>query len=170
MAAPSVLLIGFGNPGCQDDGLGPAFAEAIAALGCDGVTVDADYQLVIEDAHEMAQHDVVVFADADAAGTAPFALTPVPARASIGFSSHSVRPEELVWMAEQLFARTVEAYLLSIRGRSFEQLTEGLTPEARGTSRRRFGSSSRCSAPAPSGWRAGRTAPATASVQLRGVR
>lgn len=130
MAAPSVLLIGFGNPGCQDDGLGPAFAEAVAALGCDGVTVDADYQLVVEDAHAMAQHDVVVFADADAAGAAPFALTPVTGKAAPGFSSHSVRPEELVWMAERLFDRAVEAYVLSIRGRSFEQLTEGLTSEA----------------------------------------
>ena len=130
MSAPSVLLIGFGNPGCQDDGLGPAFAEAIAALECDGVTVDADYQLVIEDAHAMAQHDVVVFADADAIGPAPFALTAVQGKASTSFSTHSVRPEALVWMTEQLFGRTVEAYILSIRGRCFEQLTEGLTPEA----------------------------------------
>ena len=130
MGNQSVLLIGFGNPGCQDDGLGPAFAEAVAALQCDGVTVDADYQLAIEDAHAMAQHDVVVFADADAVGPSPFALTPVAGKASAGFSTHSVRPEELVWMTEQLFGRTVEAYMLSIRGRNFAQLTEGLTPEA----------------------------------------
>ena len=60
-----ILLIGYGNPGRLDDGLGPAFAKAVEALHTPGVTVEANYQLAVEDAHAVAQHEIVVFADAD---------------------------------------------------------------------------------------------------------
>ena len=67
-----ILLIGFGNPGRLDDGLGPAMTGAIEALGLPGVAVEADYQLTVEDAAELARCKVVVFADADATGPEPF--------------------------------------------------------------------------------------------------
>ena len=40
------LLIGYGNPGRLDDGLGPALAEAVAKLAIPGVTVEADPEAV----------------------------------------------------------------------------------------------------------------------------
>ena len=49
-APRKVLLIGYGNPGRLDDGLGPALAAAVEKLAIPGVTVDADYQLNVEDA------------------------------------------------------------------------------------------------------------------------
>ena len=67
-----VLLIGYGNPGRLDDGLGPALAEAIAHKEFKNVTVDANYQLTVEDAAEVAKYDLVIFADADVAGPEPF--------------------------------------------------------------------------------------------------
>jgi DNA-binding response OmpR family regulator len=47
--ANRVLVIGYGNPGRLDDGLGPALAETLQRLDLPGVTVDADYQLTAED-------------------------------------------------------------------------------------------------------------------------
>ena len=45
-----MLLIGYGNPGRGDDGLGPALSEAVAARSLPGLEVDTDYQLVAEHA------------------------------------------------------------------------------------------------------------------------
>ena len=41
-------------PGRGDDGLGPAFAERIAARGLRGLPVDIDYQLTVEHALQVA--------------------------------------------------------------------------------------------------------------------
>ena len=60
-----VLLIGYGNPGREDDGLGPALAEAVAAMGLEQVTIESCYQLAVEHAEQAARHAVVIFADAD---------------------------------------------------------------------------------------------------------
>ena len=54
--AADILLIGFGNPGRLDDGLGPALADAIEKLALPGVTVESNYQLTVEDAAEIAKH------------------------------------------------------------------------------------------------------------------
>lgn len=127
----SVLVIGYGNPGRLDDGLGPAFAERIAALEIPGVTVDADYQLNVEDAAELARHEAVLFADASVDAGEPFTLTPLePDDASLGFSSHSVSPAALLGLAATLFGARPRAYLLALRGYTFEGFGEGLSPQA----------------------------------------
>ena len=58
MGGNRVLVIGYGNPGRQDDGLGAAVIERLEALGLEGVTVDADYQLNIEDAADMRKRRI----------------------------------------------------------------------------------------------------------------
>ena len=63
-ATDKVLLYGFGNPARGDDGLGPALAAAIEELAIPNITVDANYQLTVEDAADIAGYDAVVFADA----------------------------------------------------------------------------------------------------------
>ena len=72
-----MYLIGYGNPGRCDDGLGPAFAARIAARDLPGVTVSTDYQLTVDHALEIAQADRVVFADALMRSDAPFRFGPV---------------------------------------------------------------------------------------------
>ena len=57
------LLIGFGNPGRKDDGLGPMLARILERDGIAGLDVDSDYQLTVEDAEAVARYDEVVFAD-----------------------------------------------------------------------------------------------------------
>lgn len=123
-----VLVIGYGNPGRLDDGLGPAFAERIGALALPGVTVDADYQLTVEDAAEVARHEVVWFADASRDAAEPFTLQPLaPETGGVGFSSHSVSPGAVLGLAKALFSATPRAWLLAIRGYAFDAFGEGLS-------------------------------------------
>lgn len=126
-----VLLIGFGNPGRRDDGLGPALAEAVERLDIAHVTVEADYQLTVEDAAMVAEHDVVVFADADTTGPEPFGFQRIEPVRAIGFSSHSVRPQALLALAADLFSKSVPGYLLGIRGYAFNEYAERLSDKAK---------------------------------------
>ena len=120
-----VLLLGIGNPGRHDDGLGPALAEAIEALGIEDVAVDADYQLTVEDSAAVAEHEVVIFADADAAGPGPFSFRAIGPLGGVGFSSHGIEPGGVLALAADVFGARPEAYLLGIRGYEFGELGQG---------------------------------------------
>ncbi len=126
-----VLVIGYGNPGRLDDGLGPALAEALAARAIPGLTVDADYQLVVEDAAAVAAFDVVIFADAAVEGREPFGFRPVEPGGELSFSSHSCEPEAVMAMAQRLFQANTRGYALGIRGYTFNEFGEGLSAAAR---------------------------------------
>jgi len=131
-----ILLYGFGNPGRGDDGLGPALAAAIEELGLPNIAVDANYQLTVEDAAEIAGYDAVVFADAATQGSTPFwfsridDLTIERAGRAIGWTSHSVSPVQVVALAHGMFASKVAAYTLGIRGYEFGDLDEALSSRA----------------------------------------
>ncbi len=128
---PRILVIGYGNPGRQDDGLGPAAAAAIENIGWPNVTTSDNYQLVIEDAVEIAAHDVIWFVDASCEGDAPCALSRLSPAFDITFTSHLLKPETLLAIAHQQFGKSPEAHLVSIRGYEFEFL-EGLSERAAG--------------------------------------
>ncbi len=127
----NVLLIGFGNPGRLDDGLGPALAAAIERLNLRGVTVDADYQLTVEDAAAVAGHDIVIFADADVSGPEPFSFRRIGPAAEWSFSTHAVEPASVLGLADRLFGARAEGYTLAIRGYDFDGFGERLSPPAR---------------------------------------
>jgi hydrogenase maturation protease len=127
----SVLVIGYGNPGRLDDGLGPALADALERLKLPGVTVDSDYQLAVEDARAVADHDVVVFADASLSGPAPFTFCRIAPKPGAHFSSHIVEPEGVLALARELFGAQPEAYVLGIRGYVFDDFGERLSEQAR---------------------------------------
>ena len=126
----SVLVIGFGNPAREDDGLGPAAASVIEKLGLNNVTVDADYQLTVEDSADVAQHDTVIFVDASVSGKEPFSFSQLIPEKQESFSSHSVRPEAVLGLAKDLFNAGTEAYMLGIRGYSFNMFKEVMTEKA----------------------------------------
>ncbi|MBI5543320.1 MAG: hydrogenase maturation protease [Deltaproteobacteria bacterium] len=126
-----VLLLGIGNPGRRDDGLGPALAEQVEKLDIPGVTVDADYQLTIEDSAAAAEHDVLVIADAAAAGPEPYSFQPLEPTEHLEFSSHSVEPGGVLGLAQSVFGKKPEAWVLGIRGYEFGELAEGLSDQAR---------------------------------------
>lgn len=129
---PRILVIGYGNPGHCDDGLGPAFAARLEGLSLPGIAVESDYQLSIEHAERAARHDIVVFADAaaDVDGDAPFYLRSVePAPDALCFS-HSISPQAVLHLAAQCFGAHPTGWLLGIRPMDLESFAEGLTPEA----------------------------------------
>ncbi|MDY7010323.1 MAG: hydrogenase maturation protease [Planctomycetota bacterium] len=127
----TVLVLGYGNPGRRDDGLGPALAAALEKSAISQVTVDSDYQLMVEDAAAAAEHDVVIFVDASINCDRAFTFKRIEPKAEISFSSHSVSPESVLGLAHKLFGAETKGYILSIRGYEFEDMQESLTEAAR---------------------------------------
>ncbi|MBN2584327.1 MAG: hydrogenase maturation protease, partial [Planctomycetes bacterium] len=126
-----ILLIGFGNPGRLDDGLGPALAARIEQLQLPNVTVDSDYQLTVEDAAAAAEHDAVIFADADVSGPEPFYMRRLsPAGGTLSFSTHSITPQAVLTLARELFRTEPQGFLLGIRGYEFNEFGERLSEQA----------------------------------------
>jgi hydrogenase maturation protease len=128
-AQSRVLVLGYGNPGRQDDGLGPAVAARIEGLGWPNLTAFDNYQLNIEDAIDVAAHDVVWFVDAAKEGPAPYAVSEVSPASTVEFTSHIVHPEAVLAIARQCYGGVPQAFLLAIRGYEFE-FVEALTPGA----------------------------------------
>ena len=124
------MLIGYGNPGRLDDGLGPALAEAIEKINLPDVTVDSDYQLTVEDAAVVAEHDIVIFADAAVDGQEPFFFKEIQPKSEISFSTHSIEPEAVLALAHDLFQSKTRAYVLGIRGYEFNDFGEKLSDKA----------------------------------------
>jgi hydrogenase maturation protease len=136
------LLIGIGNPGRGDDGLGPALLERLAGAAPEsipeGLIIDVPggcaavwkYQLNIEDAALIADYDRVVFADASASaapGTA--ALEPIQPAAAITFTTHELPPASVLALGQDLYGRSPAAWLLAMAGSSWE-LGQGLSDPA----------------------------------------
>ena len=128
-----MLVIGYGNPGRLDDGLGPAFAEQIQALQLPGVRVESNYQLNIEDAELISKFDEVVFADASVDADEPFDFRPMnPTPPFVGFSSHSITAESLLGLTKELFNAAPQAFAMAIRGYEFHAFGESLSDAADG--------------------------------------
>ncbi len=126
---PRILILGYGNPGRQDDGLGPAMAAHIGRLRWPNVTVYDNYQLNIEDAMDIAEHDVVWFVDAASTGPEPYAVSDLSPAPAVEFTSHIMRPEAILAIARHYFRASPQAFLLAIRGYEFE-FKEELTASA----------------------------------------
>lgn len=126
----NVLVYGYGNPARGDDGLGPALAAALEELDVPGITVESNYQLTIEDAVALSEHDAVIFVDADLTGPEPFRFERVLPRRQLAFSSHSVTPDVLLALTDDIFAKKVPGYILGIRGYEFGMFFESLSHRA----------------------------------------
>lgn len=126
-----ILLIGYGNPGRLDDGLGPELVEMLEKVNLPGVTVDANYQLTVEDASDIAENDVVIFADASLNGSEPFSFSEIQPRKALSFSSHSIEPEAVLDLAYDLFKAKTKGYTLGIRGYEFNEFGSKLSEKAK---------------------------------------
>lgn len=128
------LIIGYGNPGRQDDGLGPALIEKLRQCEdflCendeDQITLADNYQLTVEDALDLCEYERVIFVDAAINIKAPYHFYPTEACTEHSFGSHSVSPEGLLQLASTLYQKEPEAYVLAIRGKDFDDFEEALS-------------------------------------------
>jgi hydrogenase maturation protease len=131
MGNKRILVIGYGNPGRGDDGLGPAIAARLEALQIPSLSIESDYQLSIEHAALAAEHDIVVFADAARDAEGPFYFRPVASAPARTPGSHSVTPAEVLFLARSCFNASPQGFLLGIYAPDLARFEEGLSPAAR---------------------------------------
>jgi hydrogenase maturation protease len=104
--------------------------QELEELQLPGLTLEADYQLSIEHAADLGQSEKVIFVDAAVEGPEPFQVKKLAASRSIEFTSHALGPEAVLAICQDTYERTPEAFLVAVRGYSFE-FAEGLTEKAR---------------------------------------
>lgn len=139
-----VLVIGFGNPSRQDDGVGLAVVNGLRARlgqapldeGDDGFSdlghsLDTLFlqQLSPELAETLTDYDHVVLVDAHF-GLYPELVhrAPLDPQAGPAIVSHHFKPGTLLSLARQLYGRAPTAELISVRGFAFD-FTSELSPE-----------------------------------------
>jgi len=125
----SIYVCGFGNPGRQDDGLGPAIVNRLEDENIKGIATDSNYQLNIEDADNISGSDIVIFVDASIEAEEPFSFKKIEPSAEITFTTHSMSPESVVALCIDIYGKSPEAYVLAIRGYEWE-FSEGFSLKA----------------------------------------
>ena len=121
-----ILLYGFGNPGRQDDGLGPALVDKIEKENLSGIIYDSNYQLNIEDAHTISECAAVIFIDASVGLGQPFKFYKIEPASEITFTTHTVSPQSIMALAYDLYQADVQGYILEIQGKDWD-FAEGLS-------------------------------------------
>lgn len=118
-----ILLIGYGNTLCSDDGVGPYVMQWLACEEPrDDIECLAAYQLLPELVEPISRADVVIFVDA-AQGETPGQITccklaPL-VESTPGAFTHHVNAELLLGTAWLLYGRYPEAYLYTLTGQNF---------------------------------------------------
>ena len=135
------LVIGYGNPSRQDDGVGYHVVNALnGLLGRLSLTEDSDspdgseeaiktlwlQQLVPELAEIVSAYDLAIFVDAHTGAYAkgehkvrPYIREVAPAYQS-SVVSHHLKPETLLALARDLYGHFPPAVLISVRGYEFD--------------------------------------------------
>ena len=128
-----VLVIGYGNTLRGDDGIGPAVAAEVAALGLPGVRVVVAHQLTPELAADLADVRLAVFVDA-AVGGPPVTADRLDPAAAPGAMTHAADPRGLLALCALAYGRCPEAWLVTAAGADFD-LRDGLSATGRANAR-----------------------------------
>lgn len=119
-----ILLIGIGNNYRGDDGLGWKFIELVESMGLNFMDCEYRYQLQVEDGALISEYDVVYFIDATYEKlNEGFELRPCVACDEEGISTHAQSPGAIVKLANDLYKKFPEAWVLAIAGASWELQT-----------------------------------------------
>jgi len=125
------LILGIGNSGRQDDGLGWEFLDGLSERKLNNVSLEYRYQLQIEDAELIGGFDTVVFVDASKNNLIKgYEYEPCKASNKHSFSTHSLAPETVLYLSDELYNYVPKAYILGIQGYEWE-LQNGLTKKAK---------------------------------------
>lgn len=113
----NTLIIGIGNNTRQDDGLGWLFLELLEKEGFNIGNLVYKYQLMVEDAELISEFDSIIFIDAcKSALENGFTFEPIYPAEEVSFSTHSVPPNQILNLCENLYAKKPKAFLLIIQG------------------------------------------------------
>lgn len=131
---PTTLVCGVGNPGRGDDGIGPEIVSRLerergAGRGRPEPAIEVRLQLNVEDALIFSRFERVIIVDASKTSSVPFSLERLEPQLGLSFSSHALSAAAVLAWCRDLYGRTPEAYLLAVRGVSWE-LGDGLSPAA----------------------------------------
>jgi hydrogenase maturation protease len=126
-----LLIIGVGNSGRRDDGLGWALLDLLKKEDHDFIKFEYRYQLQIEDAALIALYSRVLFVDATEEihpeGYSLSILSPKPANS---YTSHAIPPAQILYLCQDLYQAYPQCHLLTISGREWG-LQLGLSEQAR---------------------------------------
>lgn len=146
-----LLVIGYGNPDRQDDGVAWHILRALTTrLGLDSPRsyeerfpehdqIDFDFQLQLtpEMAEDIHAYEYVCFADAHAGAIEePVRLINIESEFQASPLTHHLTPQSLIAICETLYGKKPEAALLSVRGyhfglsRQLSEETAALLPQA----------------------------------------
>jgi hydrogenase maturation protease len=124
-----ILVIGYGNPLCGDDGIGPCVVEQLA-LAMEELNFEVEYltlrQLTPELAEPISRAQLVIFVDAAVGGMVGeiscSELIPSTETFSMTRSTftHYMNPIALLESARLLYGNCPRAYLYTIAGENFK--------------------------------------------------
>ena len=125
------IVLGIGNIGRQDDGLGWLFLDYLNDEGFKDIEIEYRYQLQIEDDELISNYENVIFIDATKEQTKNgFYYKICESSDKFGFSSHELVPETILYLANNLYNHNPKAFILGIQGYEWN-LEIGLSVEAK---------------------------------------
>jgi hydrogenase maturation protease len=128
---PDTLLIGIGNNGRNDDGLGWAFIDDIRMDQRFKGQMEYRYQLQVEDAELISHARQVIFVDAYEGNLENgFKWQKCKPSNEFSFTTHEVPPDSILYLCEEIYKKSPNVYLLMIEGESWE-LKIGMTDTAK---------------------------------------
>ena len=112
-----ILVIGIGNCGRHDDGLGWKFTDMISKHSQGKVDSEYRYQLQVEDSVLVSKYDTVIFADASHSKLKQgFEIHRCRAATHYFYSSHMQTPETILYLAKELYNKIPKSFIVAIKG------------------------------------------------------
>lgn len=118
---PDALLVGIGNSGRSDDGLGWAFLDRIQQeAGFDG-RIEYRYQLQVEDAALIRDVEHVIFVDSyNGELSNGFQLSRCEPVKDFEFTSHVLSPGAVLSLCQDIYGSVPRADVLLIQGEAWD--------------------------------------------------
>ncbi len=125
------LIVGIGNNGRMDDGLGWELLDRIKQSKEFKGDIEYRYQLNIEDADVITKYRKVIFVDAHKGGLKNgFDIQKCLPKGTFEITTHSLHPGAVVYLSCGLYDWDGEAYLMTIEGHEWG-LSFGLSEPAK---------------------------------------
>jgi len=114
-----ILIIGIGNSGRSDDGLGWLMLDGIK-MKFSNVELLYRYQLQIEDAELLSHYATVIFVDATKEHTdTGFYFKSCDSNMGLGLTSHMLEPETVLWLENELYKTKPATFVMGIEGQKW---------------------------------------------------